>query len=81
MKIILRQKQREKKQFQITKEREKDDEENDKDDSADKLKKVWKGITSSTTEDEVTKDSMVPYIKGKKVLFVHCWKQNSFATV
>lgn len=48
------------------------DEENDKDDSADKLKKVWNGITSSTTEDEVTKDGMVPYIKGKKVLFVHC---------
>ena len=48
------------------------DEENDKDDSADKLKKVWNGITSSATEDEVTKDGMVPYIKGKKVLFVHC---------
>lgn len=48
------------------------DEENDKDDSADKLKKVWKGITSSTTEDEVTKGGMVPYIKGKKVLFVQC---------
>lgn len=48
------------------------DEENDKDDSADKLKKVWNGITSSATEDEVMKDGMVPYIKGKKVLFVHC---------